>query len=76
MERMEKQLTAVQWLVSILNKEGFAQVVTDEEFEQALAMEKEQIILIAEYIRVASQSSPNVTTKDLFNEYQSLQRNL
>ena len=43
MERMEKQ-TAVDWLVSQLNKEGFAQVVTDEEIEQAKAMEKEQII--------------------------------
>ena len=44
MERMEKQLTAVQWLVSQLNKEGFAQVVTDEEIKQAKAMEKEQIM--------------------------------
>lgn len=35
--------TAVEWLVSQLNKEGFTQVVTDEEFEQAKAMEKEQI---------------------------------
>ena len=35
--------TAVEWLVSQLNKEGFAQVVTDEELEQAKEMEKEQI---------------------------------
>ena len=35
--------TAVEWLVSQLNKEGFAKVVTDEEIEQAKAMEKEQI---------------------------------
>jgi hypothetical protein len=35
--------TAVEWLISQLNKEGFAQVVTDEEIAQALAMEKEQI---------------------------------
>jgi hypothetical protein len=35
--------TAIEWLVSQLNKEGFAQVVTDEEIAQALAMEKEQI---------------------------------
>lgn len=40
---MKKQ-TAVDWLVSQLNKEGFAQVVTDKEIEQALALEKEQII--------------------------------
>jgi len=36
--------TAVEWLVSILNKEEFAQVVTDEEIAKALAMEKEQIV--------------------------------
>ena len=35
--------TAVEWLVSQLNKQGFAQVVTDEEINQAIAMEKEQI---------------------------------
>jgi predicted fused transcriptional regulator/phosphomethylpyrimidine kinase len=35
--------TAVEWLVSQLNKQGFAKVVTDEEIEQAKAMEKEQI---------------------------------
>jgi hypothetical protein len=35
--------TAVDWLVSQLNKEGFAQVVTDEELEQAKEMEKEII---------------------------------
>ena len=36
--------TAVGWLVSQLNKKGFAQVVTDEEIEQAKEMEKKQII--------------------------------
>jgi hypothetical protein len=36
--------TAVEWLVSQLNKQGFAQVVTDEEIEQAKEMEKQQII--------------------------------
>jgi len=36
--------TAVEWLISKLNKEGFAQVVTDEEIQQAKSMEKEQII--------------------------------
>jgi predicted GNAT family acetyltransferase len=36
--------TAVEWLVSQLNKKGFAQVVTDEEIEQAKEMEKQQII--------------------------------
>jgi hypothetical protein len=39
---MSKQ-TAVEWLVSILNKEGFAPVLTNEEIQQAKQMEKEQI---------------------------------
>lgn len=34
--------TAVEWLIEQLNKKGFAPVVTDEEIEQAKAMEKEQ----------------------------------
>ena len=34
----------VEWLVSQLNKKGFAQVVTDEEIKQAKEMEKKQII--------------------------------
>jgi hypothetical protein len=36
--------TAVDWLVSILNKEGFAPVLTNEEIKQAKEMEKGQII--------------------------------
>jgi predicted GNAT family acetyltransferase len=40
---MSKQ-TAVEWLVNQLNKQGFAQVVTDEEIQQAKEMEKQQII--------------------------------
>jgi hypothetical protein len=39
-----KKQTAVEWLVFQLNKQGFAKVVTDEEIEQAKAMEKEQIV--------------------------------
>ena len=39
---MSKQ-TAVEWLIFQLNKQGFAKVVTDEEIEQAKAMEKEQM---------------------------------
>lgn len=34
--------TAVNWLVSQLNKKGFAQVVTDEEINQAKEMEEQQ----------------------------------
>jgi hypothetical protein len=40
---MEKKQTAVDLLVSILNKEGFAPVLTDEEIQIARQMEKEQI---------------------------------
>lgn len=36
--------TAVDWLIEQLNKKGFAPVVTDEEIEQAKAMEKEQLV--------------------------------
>jgi len=35
-------MTAVEWLVSQLNKQGFAQVVTDEEIQQAKELEKQQ----------------------------------
>ena len=47
--------SAVEWLVSQLNKEGFAQVVTDEEIEQAKEMEQEQMMQYYEdgYNRVA-----------------------
>jgi hypothetical protein len=38
---MQKQ-TAIEWLVKRLNTQGFAQVVTDEEIQQALVMEMEQ----------------------------------
>jgi hypothetical protein len=36
--------TAIEWLIEQLNKKGFAPVVTDEEIEQAKAMEKDQIL--------------------------------
>ena len=44
MSNMKKQQTAVEWLVEQLNTSGFAQVVTDEEIQQAIKMEKEQIL--------------------------------
>ena len=40
---MSKQ-TAVNLLVSKLNKEGFTPVLTNEEIQEALQMEREQII--------------------------------
>ena len=44
--------TAVEWLISQLNKQGFAQVVTDEEIKKAKEMEKEQMIEFAKYTSV------------------------
>jgi hypothetical protein len=51
----EEKQTAVEWLVSRLNKEGFAPVVTQEEIEQAKAMERQQIQdEVVEYLKSAS----------------------
>jgi ABC-type arginine transport system ATPase subunit len=43
LKRNKMEETAVEWLVSQLNKKGFTQVVTDEEINQAKEMEKEQM---------------------------------
>lgn len=45
---MNKQ-TSVNLLVSKLNKEGFAAVLTNEEIQEALQMEREQIEKAIEY---------------------------
>ena len=52
-----KNQTAVQWLVSILNKQGFAPVLTDEEIQQAKEMEKEQIGYSKEDVLTAGEMS-------------------
>jgi hypothetical protein len=39
-----KQKTAVDWLVEQLNKQGFAQVVTDAEIQQAQQIYKQDIM--------------------------------
>jgi hypothetical protein len=36
--------TAVDWLVSQLNKQGFSQVVTDDEIQRAKEMEKQHVM--------------------------------
>ena len=41
---MENKQTAVEWLVSQLNKQGFSQVVTDDEIQQAKEMEKQHVM--------------------------------
>lgn len=43
----KKKQTAVDWLVSQLNKPGFAEVITEEEIQQAKEIEKEMIMRIA-----------------------------
>jgi len=48
---MKKQ-TAVDWLISQLNKTGFAEVVTDEEIQKAKEMEKEQMSEVWETSRI------------------------
>lgn len=45
---MNKQ-TAVNLLVSKLNKEGFTPVLTNEEIQEALQMEREQIVEAGRY---------------------------
>jgi hypothetical protein len=44
---MSKKLTAVEWLVLKLNQEGYAPVVTQEEYNQAKEMEKQQMCQFA-----------------------------
>ena len=52
-------------------KKGFQkalEILGDKKFSE------EDVVNIAEYVRVASQSTPKVRTRDLFDEYQSLQQ--
>jgi hypothetical protein len=47
--KLNMEKTVVDFLVSILNKEGFAPVLTDEEIEEANQIFREQIIKAAQY---------------------------
>ena len=63
--------TAVEWLVSQLNKPGFTEVVTDEEIQKAKAMEKKQIVkfskvVLKEYKWIRPEELS--TIKRLYNE--------
>jgi hypothetical protein len=60
--------TAVEWLVLKLNQEGYAPVVTQEEYNQAKEMEKEQHL---ESYRVGNTftNSASLDFKDFFDEY-------
>jgi hypothetical protein len=67
---MSKQ-TAVRWLVSILNKDGFAPVLTNEEIQEALQMEREQMDNVAEdwWNEGASYVYNGVKKYESFNKY-------
>ena len=41
---MEKKQSSIEWLISILNKPGFAPVLTEEEIQQAKQMHKKEIV--------------------------------
>ena len=62
--------TAVEWLVSHLNKQGFAQVVTDEEIKQAKEMEKQQIedANIYGWRQALDESVYSLDTEQYYNE--------
>lgn len=60
--------TAVEWLVSQLNKKGFAQVVTDEEINQAKEMEKQQITDAYWVSYKEGQYSGDKTADEYYNE--------
>ena len=64
---MVKQ-TTVRWLVSILNKDGFAPVLTDEEIQQALQMEREQIIDARQDGVDAVFKGYSISNKEYYNE--------
>ena len=59
MERMEKQLTAVEWLVEKMTQQDFIAIPKPEWIEQAKAMEKEQIIKTAQDNFYAGQDLAN-----------------
>ena len=64
---MSKQ-TAVDLLVSILNKDGFTPVLTDEEIQQARQMEKEQIEETYNQACLDAFIDDNKYGKDYYNE--------
>ena len=67
---MKKQ-TAVDWLISQLNKTGFAEVVTDEEIQKAKEMEKEQMSEVWEESRIGDMRDiiTYLGTEKTFDEY-------
>jgi hypothetical protein len=65
---MQKKQTAVDLLVNILNKEGFAPVLTNEEIQQAKQMEKEQIEDAHEIGYINGGNHKSVNGEQYYNE--------
>jgi hypothetical protein len=68
----EKQQTVVDRIVNLLNKEGFAPVLTEEEIKSFKEMEKEQMIEFAQEVfrnryNQITQSLGNIAD-DIYNE--------
>lgn len=64
----EKQIEDAEHISEIAFKEGFRKAL---ELMDNKKFSEDDVINIAEYVRVASQSSPSVRTKYLLAEYQS-----
>lgn len=62
--------TAVEWLVEQLNKQGFAEVVTNDEIEQALEMEKEQSHKYAQFAIICDREDVRILD---FEDYTKLE---
>jgi hypothetical protein len=70
MERMEKQLTAVEWLVEKMTQQDFIAIPKPEWIEQAKAMEKEQMKEIFKQAKECAVKSDRVYFKhESFEQY-------
>ena len=63
-----KKQNSIDWLVSILNKPGFAPVLTDEEIQQAKAMHKKEIEDAVNFGDEHGQITTYLTVEKYYNE--------
>ena len=64
--------SSIEWLVSQLNKKGFAPVVTDDEIEQAKAMHKKETIDFALHCMMPKMNPDKATIEvvsDIYDEF-------
>jgi hypothetical protein len=62
-------MTAVEWLVNLLNKQGFEYVVTDEEIEQAKEKEQQDKLKAQiEILRECGYDERDTILKSLLNQ--------